>query len=146
MIPYILDIIPHWEVASEQPLTNEELTSEGLEYTVRYSPWGIAELVIASDRLGKVNYPLYGELKDTFSDGESLDITNYNVCMITRKYHALQLAMQEFIKKNAGKQRDPLTRYGIHLSLKHLSPSILVHLKPLLPKNLVFNRLKRDFN
>lgn len=117
MIPFDLTGIPHFEVFKEQPLTDEELTSEGLSYTVRYSPMGIAELVVASDKYGMVNYPLWGELKDSFSDGESLDITNYNVCMITRKYKATSLATQEYIKKNS-RQRDPLTRVGIYLSLK----------------------------
>ena len=118
MIPLVLDVLPHYEVVKEQPLTDEELTSEGFDYSVRYSPMGIAELVIASDRLGKVNYPIYGDLRDTFSDGETLDITKYNVCMIIRKYHALPFVIQELVKRNTNKQKDPLTRPGIYLSLK----------------------------
>jgi hypothetical protein len=117
MTPFNLVGIPHFEVVKEDSLTDEELTSEGFSYTVKYSPMGIAELVIASDKYGMVNYPLWGELKDSFSDGESLDITNYKVCMITRKYKATALATQEYIKKNS-RQKDPLTRVGIYLSLK----------------------------
>ena len=113
MTPFNLVGIPHFEVAKEEFVTD----LEGYSYTVKYSPMGIAEIVVASDKYGMVNYPLWGELKDSFSDGESLDITNYNVCMITRKYKATSLATQEYIKKNL-RQRDPLTRVGIYLSLK----------------------------
>lgn len=113
MTPFNLVGIPHFEVAKEEFVTD----LEGYSFTVKYSPMGIAEIVVASDKYGMVNYPLWGELKDSFSDGEVLDITNYNVCMITRKYKATSLATQEYIKKNL-RQRDPLTRVGIYLSLK----------------------------
>lgn len=118
MVPLVLSVLPHYEVVKEQPLTEEELTSEGFDYSVKYSPMGISELVIASDRLGKVNYPIYGDLRDTFSDGDTLDITKYNVCMITRKYCGLPSAIQELVNKNTNRQKDPLTRCGIYLSLK----------------------------
>ena len=116
-IPMSLNGLPHWEVVKEQPFTEEELTCEGLQYSTRISPMGIAELVITSETKGYVTYPIYGDLRDTFGEGE-IDITKYNVCLITRKYFALPTQIVEFKRKNAGKRGDCLTSTGIHLSLK----------------------------
>ena len=118
-IPVSIKDIPHWEVTKEQPFTDEELTCDGLQYSTRISPMGIAEIVITSETKGFVTYPIYGDLRDTFGEGEVLDITKYNVCLLTRKYFALPSQIVEFKKKNANKKGDCLTRMGVYLSLKN---------------------------
>lgn len=117
MVPMRLNCIPHWEVTKEQVFTDTELLEDGLKYSTRISPAGVPEVVVSS-MYGNVSYQIYGDLRDTFGELDSLDVTKYNVALITRKYCALPNKLIEFKKKSTQKVGDPFTRMGIYLSLK----------------------------